>query len=282
MALHEMTLDLCKAAFAPETMTVRAGDSGETVRVSVRRNGKPADLSGCTARWMAAKPDRSYVEQEMECSGSTAEATIAPECFAVPGMLRTAYVCVRGADGSEESTLDVLVNVLPSAEGLSDGLSGPYVSAVEEFLANLSDTLGQISAATSAANGAAGTANQAAASADQAASAANQAATSANQASSLASNAAASAQGAASNAEAAANNAITIANSVAAGSAGSSEIARLKDNVSQLGHQVADLGDAYLWMDGTLYVPSSRVSSLSGGALALASGSASGSTLTLS
>lgn len=89
------------------------------------------------------------------------------------------------------------------------------------------------------------------------------------------------ASGAASRADAAANQALQIANSVALGSAGSSDMAALKQQNAQLFQRLANLSGEFIYSDGTVYCPSSKAKA-SGDTITFASScTASGATLTL-
>lgn len=89
------------------------------------------------------------------------------------------------------------------------------------------------------------------------------------------------ASGAASRADAAASQALQIANSVAQGSAGSSDMAALKQQNAQLFQRLANLSGEFIYSDGTVYCPSSKATA-SGDTITFASScTASGSTLTL-
>lgn len=89
------------------------------------------------------------------------------------------------------------------------------------------------------------------------------------------------ASGAASRADAAANQALQIANSVAQGSAGSSDMAALKQQNAQLFQRLANLSGEFIYSDGTVYCPSLKATA-SGDTITFASScTASGSTLTL-
>lgn len=89
------------------------------------------------------------------------------------------------------------------------------------------------------------------------------------------------ASGAASRADAAANQALQIANSVALGSAGSSDMAALKQQNAQLFQRLANLSGEFIYSYGTVYCPSSKATA-SGDTITFASScTASGSTLTL-
>lgn len=91
----------------------------------------------------------------------------------------------------------------------------------------------------------------------------------------------AAANGAASNANAAANTALQIANSVAQGSAGSSDMAKQKQQIADLYGKMADATDAFIYDDGTVYCPASKASA-SGSTVTFGSTcTASGTTLTL-
>lgn len=90
------------------------------------------------------------------------------------------------------------------------------------------------------------------------------------------------ASGAASRADAAANQAIEIANSVALGSAGSSDMAALKQQNAQLFQRLANLSGEFIYSDGTVYCPVGKAS-VSGDTVTFGSTcSVSGSTVTLS
>lgn len=89
------------------------------------------------------------------------------------------------------------------------------------------------------------------------------------------------ASGAASRADAAASQALQIANSVAQGSAGSSDMAALRQQNAQLFQRLANLSGEFIYSDGTVYCPSSKATA-SGDTITFASScTASGSTLTL-
>lgn len=89
------------------------------------------------------------------------------------------------------------------------------------------------------------------------------------------------ASGAASRADAAANQALQIANSVALGSAGSSDMAALKQQNAQLFQRLANLSGEFIYSDGTVYCSSSKATA-SGDTITFASScTASGSTLAL-
>lgn len=94
-------------------------------------------------------------------------------------------------------------------------------------------------------------------------------------------NATAAATGAASDANTAAANCWNVANQVAQGAAGDSGIAEMKRQIDAAYSMLADVTDGFIYMDGTIYAPSSKAS-VSGSTITLGSTcSASGSTITL-
>lgn len=88
------------------------------------------------------------------------------------------------------------------------------------------------------------------------------------------------AQGAAQNATAAGNQALAIANSIAAGSAGDSDIAAMKAQIDALGSQLAEATGNFMLVGTTIYAPSSKAS-ITGGTITLPTSSISGTTITL-
>ena len=250
MATHELTLNLKKTNIAPPVITVHQGDSAEVLKAAIYDGDKKAALTGCKVHLMAAKPDHTYVEQQFTgISDNVATVTVDPAVFGVAGLLKVCYVRVRNAAGLDATTENVLVNVLPSASA-SGEISGPYVDAVEAIIANLEGQLADVSALNAQMQKA------------------SQAAT-------------AAANGAASNADAAANIALQIANSVAQGSAGSSDMAKQKQQIADLYGKLADATDAFIYDDGTVYCPASKASA-SGSTITFGSTcTASGTTLNL-
>lgn len=189
MATHEMTLDVDKSvALAAEVVTARTGDTGTVIKAAILKDGSP--ISGATsARFLAIRPDRTYIEQSASISGGTATVTLDPRALAVPGVIKTAYFLVETGAGTE-TTPDIWITVLTDAETGSEGASGPFVSRIEELVAELQS----IKEATLASKGAA----------DRAASAASLSSQAARDAASAASAQAAAAKSAAQQAQAAA------------------------------------------------------------------------------
>ena len=294
MATHELTLNLKKTNIAPPVITVHQGDSAEVLKAAIYDGDKKAALTGCKVHLMAAKPDHTYVEQQFTgISDNVATVTVDPAVFGVAGLLKVCYVRVRNAAGLDATTENVLVNVLPSASA-SGEISGPYVDAVEAIIANLEGQLADVIALnaqmqkaeasrasaenqraasektrqTAETGRAEAEKKRAAAESDRVTEAASQAAT-------------AAANGAASNADAAANIALQIANSVAQGSAGSSDMAKQKQQIADLYGKLADATDAFIYDDGTVYCPASKASA-SGSTITFGSTcTASGTTLNL-
>lgn len=299
MATHEITLNLKKTNIAPPVITVHQGDSAEVLKAAIYDGDKKAALTGCKVHLMAAKPDHTYVEQQFTgISDNVATVTINPAAFGVAGLLKVCYVRVRDAAGLDATTENILVNVLPSASAAGT-VSGPYVDAVEAIVADLRSQLADVTALNTQMQKA--EASRAAAekqrARDEAARktaesgrveaekgrviAESARATEAAQLKTASQAATAAANGAASNAYAAANTALQITNSVAQGSAGSSDMAKQKQQIADLYGKLADATDAFIYDDGTVYCPASKASA-SGSTVTFGSTcTASGTTLTL-
>ena len=299
MATHEITLNLKKTNIAPPVITVHQGDSAEVLKAAIYDGDKKAALTGCKVHLMAAKPDHTYVEQQFTgISDNVATVTINPAAFGVAGLLKVCYVRVRDAAGLDATTENILVNVLPSASAAGT-VSGPYVDAVEAIVADLRSQLADVTALNTQMQKA--EASRAAAEKQRATNetarktaesgrveaekgrvtAESARVTEAAQLKTASQAATAAANGAASNANAAANTALQIANSVAQGSAGSSDMAKQKQQIADLYGKLADATDAFIYDDGTVYCPASKASA-SGGTVTFGSTcTASGTTLTL-
>ena len=299
MATHEITLNLKKTNIAPPVITVHQGDSAEVLKAAIYDGDKKAALTGCKVHLMAAKPDRTYVEQQFTgISDNVATVTVNPAAFGVAGLLKVCYVRVRNAAGLDATTENILVNVLPSASAAGT-VSGPYVDAVEAIVADLRSQLADVAALNTQMQRAeasrASSENQRAANetarktaesgrveAEKKRVAAESArSTESAQLKTASQDATAAANGAASNANAAANTALQIANSVAQGSAGSSDMAKQKQQIADLYGKLADATDTFIYDDGTVYCPASKAST-SGSTVTFGSTcTASGTTLTL-
>lgn len=285
MATHELTLNLKKTNIAPPVITVHQGDSAEVLKAAIYDGDKKAALTGCKVHLMAAKPDHTYVEQQFTgISDNVATVTVDPAVFGVAGLLKVCYVRVRNAAGLDATTENVLVNVLPSASA-SGEISGPYVDAVEAIIANLEGQLADVSvlnAQMQKAEASRASAETKRAEAEKKrATAESDRVTEASQLKTASQAATAAANGAASNADAAANSALQIANSVAQGSAGSSDMAKQKQQIADLYGKLADATDTFIYDDGTVYCPASKASA-SGSTITFGSTcTASGTTLNL-
>lgn len=306
MATHELTLNLKKTNIAPPVITVHQGDSAEVLKAAIYDGDKKAALTGCKVHLMAAKPDHTYVEQQFTgISDNVATVTVDPAVFGVAGLLKVCYVRVRNAAGLDATTENVLVNVLPSASA-SGEISGPYVDAVEAIITNLEGQLADVSALNAqmqkaeasrasaenqraasektrqtAETGRAEAEKKRAAAEKKRAAAESARVTEAAQLKTASQAATAAANGAASNADAAANTALQIANSVAQGSAGSSDMAKQKQQIADLYGKLADVTNAFIYDDGTVYCPASKASA-SGSTVTFGSTcTASGTTLNL-
>ena len=299
MATHEITLNLKKTNIAPPVITVHQGDSAEVLKAAIYDGDKKAALTGCKVHLMAAKPDHTYVEQQFTgISDNVATVTVNPAAFGVAGLLKVCYVRVRDAAGLDATTENILVNVLPSASAAGT-VSGPYVDAVEAIVADLRSQLADVTALNTQMQKA--EASRAAAEKQRAANetarktaesgrveaekgrvtAESARVTEAAQLKTASQAATAAANGAASNANAAANTALQRANSVAQGSAGSSDMAKQKQQIADLYGKLADATDAFIYDDGTVYCPASKASA-SGSTVTFGSTcTASGTTITL-
>ena len=299
MATHELTLNLKKTNIAPPVITVHQGDSAEVLKVAIYDGDKKAALTGCKVHLMAAKPDHTYVEQQFTgISDNVATVTVNPAAFGVAGLLKVCYVRVRDAAGLDATTENILVNVLPSASAAGT-VSGPYVDAVEAIVADLKSQLADVTALNTQMQKA--EASRAAAEKQRATNetarktaeggrveaekgrvtAESARATEAAQLKTASQAATAAANGAASNANATANTALQIANSVAQGSAGSSDMAKQKQQIADLYGKLADSTDAFIYDDGTVYCLASKASA-SGSTVTFGSTcTASGTTITL-
>lgn len=299
MATHEITLNLKKTNIAPPVITVHQGDSAEVLKAAIYDGDKKAALTGCKVHLMAAKPDHTYVEQQFTgISDNVATVTVNPAAFGVAGLLKVCYVRVRDAAGLDATTENILVNVLPSASATGT-VSGPYVDAVEAIVADLRSQLADVTALNTQmqkAEASRATAEKQRATAETArktaeggrveaekgrVTAESARATEAAQLKTASQAATAAANGAASNANAAANTALQIANNVAQGSAGSSDMAKQKQQIADLYGKLADATDTFIYDDGTVYCPASKASA-SGSTVTFGSTcTASGTTLTL-
>nr|DAZ60130.1 MAG TPA: tail protein [Caudoviricetes sp.] len=162
MATHEMTLDVDKSvALAAEVVTARTGDTGTVIKAAILKDGSPIS-DATSARFLAIRPDRTYIEQTASISGGTATVTLDPRALAVPGVIKTAYFLVETGAGTE-TTPDIWITVLTDAETGSEGASGPFVSRIEELVAELQSIKSQMQGATASATSAAGKAGDAAA-----------------------------------------------------------------------------------------------------------------------
>lgn len=299
MATHEITLNLKKTNIAPPVITVHQGDSAEVLKVAIYDGDKKAALTGCKVHLMAAKPDHTYVEQQFTgISDNVATVTVNPAAFGVAGLLKVCYVRVRDAAGLDATTENILVNVLPSASAAGT-VSGPYVDAVEAIVADLRSQLADVTALNTQMQKA--EASRAAAEKQRATNetarktaeggrveaekgrvtAESARVTEAAQLKTASQAATAAANGAASNANAAANTALQIANSVAQGSAGSSDMAKQKQQIADLYGKVADATDAFIYDDGTVYCPASKASASDSTITFGSTCTASGTTLNL-
>lgn len=173
--LHEITLDTKKEAF-PVRITVRAGEKGScAIKATITANGNPYDLTGCTARFECVKPDLTMVRDAATVSGSTITYTMATEAMSAVGTIKTGYFAIIKGSTVVETTGNVCVKVLPSAEVSSVGLSGHYVPEIDDMIAEMTQAKALQLAATNDANKSAAAANTATGNANAATSASGEA-----------------------------------------------------------------------------------------------------------
>lgn len=176
MAVHHFKLDLLKNDSLPVgTMVARVGDSGEVVEVEVTRAG--VAVTGFEASLMACKPDRTYVDQAMTVSGSTASVTVNQAVFGLPGSMDNVYVKVTTASG-DETTGSIITTVLPSAS-FSGHVSGSYSDSINELMTSMQKQLEACEEAAIAANEAANNVKSQVSKAESAATAASKSASNA-------------------------------------------------------------------------------------------------------
>ena len=124
-----------------------AGDSGGHVwRVSVFRDGVPADLSGCRCVGYFLRPDGKTAAVSGVIEGNVCAVTLTADCCAVSGYVRA---LMRLSGGDETVTLaELLIRVGGGAgEVLDDGETLPTLSALKasvEALEGLSDRVASV------------------------------------------------------------------------------------------------------------------------------------------
>lgn len=243
MINHAIALDMRKRpGTVPQRVTVRRGET-QTQRVTATLTTDGAAYSPAyqSARLCVLHADGTWARCAATVGTASVSATLAPEAVNGTGKCRLAYFEFY-ANGASETTEDFALVIL----GNVDGTTGPAVSydqELDELYRKWSTELSRLGQS--------------------------------------AFDAASAASGAASRADAAASAALQIANAAAQGSAGSSDMAKQKQQIADLYGKLADATDAFIYDDGTVYCPASKASA-SGSTITFGSTcTASGTTLNL-
>lgn len=149
------TADLARGvdcAALPRLMAT--GDSlAHRLRVTVEREGRPADLTGMTVTACFLRPDETMVVFTGSVSGSVAEATFPAACYRVSG---PCAVAMRLTSGAQTSTIFWGRGCVTRTE--ADEAVDPEgrIPSLEELLSRLDQMAQATAAAQSAANAVAG------------------------------------------------------------------------------------------------------------------------------
>lgn len=243
MINHAIALDMRKRpGTVPQRVTVRRGETQtQKITASLTVDGATYTPTCQLARLCVLHTDGTWARCSATVGTASVSATLAPEAVNGTGKCRLAYFEFY-ANGASETTEDFALVIL----GNVDGTTGPAVSydqELDELYRKWSTELSRLGQS--------------------------------------AFDAASAASGAASRADAAASAALQIANAAAQGAAGESDIAELRRQNGQLATMLADATDKFIYMDGTVYAPSSKAS-ISNGTVTLGSAcSVSGTTIVL-
>lgn len=244
MINHGIALDMRKRpGTVPQRVTVRRGETQtQKITASLTVDGTAYTPTYQSARLCVLHADGTWARCAATVGTVSVSATLAPEAVNGTGRCRLAYFEFYSANGASETTEDFALVIL----GNVDGTTGPAVSydqELDELYRKWSTELSRLGQS--------------------------------------AFDAASAASGAASRADAAASAALQIANAVAQGSAGSSDMAKQKQQIADLYGKLADATDAFIYDDGTVYCPASKASA-SGSTITFGSTcTASGTTLNL-
>lgn len=293
MINHAIALDMRKRpGRIPPRLTMRRGESQtQKVTATLTDGGAAYTPAYQSARLCILHADGTWARVSASVGAASVAATLTSEALNGAGRCRLAYFEFYSSNGHSETTEDMELVILGNADGTTDPsksyddeLDALYkrMSAYQEA-AETAEEERMATEATRAANEAARVSAETTRAANEVARAkaeskrhdehiADQQASS---------NAAAAASGAASRADAAANQALQIANSIAQGSAGSSDVAKQKQQIADLYGKLADATDSFIYNDGTVYCPASKASA-SGSTVTFGSTcTASGTTITL-
>lgn len=243
MINHGIALDMRKRpGTVPQRVTVRRGETQtQKITASLTVDGATYTPTCQLARLCVLHADGTWARCSATVGTASVSATLAPEAVNGTGKCRLAYFEFY-ANGASETTEDFALVIL----GNVDGTTGPAVSydqELDELYRKWSTELSRLGQS--------------------------------------AFDAASAASGAASRADAAASAALQIANAAAQGAAGESDIAELRRQNGQLATMLADATDKFIYMDGTVYAPSSKASYSNGTVTLGSTCSVSGTTLVL-
>lgn len=245
MPTYELDLELRKRqSEIPQQVVVRVGDNDtQTIKAHLLNDGDAFTATGWTARLDIMHADGTWARCNASVSGSTVTCTLPSEALSVPGLCKLAHF-VLTKSGQAQSTEGFALRILRNVDTSNPSEASKYY---DDALSQLYDDWADEFAALKSQS---------------------QAATSA-------------ANGAATNANNAAAYARSVADNLQSSVVGDEEVARMKGQIDTLGSMLANATDGFLYMDGTVYCPSSKTS-VSGSTFTFGSTcSASGSTVTL-
>lgn len=296
MPTHEITLDIKKRkGRVPPRVVVRVGDiASQTISAQITSDGQPYTSSLSSVRLDILHDDGTWARCTATKSGSKASCTLPSQAVSSSGTCRLAHFVFYSGSTKAESTEGFELVILPNvdtsdakeeAQNYDDLLTKLWekwdayekqAEASESARVSAENTRkSQESARVSAENTRKDNEEQRKTASQQATSAANTAASSANAAASRA-------NGAADDATAAAQNALNIANSIAAIEPPSGdEVTELRQENDVLATRLADVGDAYIVMRETAYMPANRKAALASEQVTVNQASVSSETATL-
>ncbi|MEG0303725.1 BppU family phage baseplate upper protein, partial [Gordonibacter sp.] len=129
MATHNLRLDTSKQLALPIGIDARVGEVGSCVIVAeITNNGEPMSLVGYTARFECCKPDKTVV-RDAKCTiaGNKITYTLDKSATAVPGLVNVAYFALLKGSDVIETTANIAIRVMPSAESAGSGVSKDYL-----------------------------------------------------------------------------------------------------------------------------------------------------------
>lgn len=289
MPTHEITLDIKKRkGRVPPRVVVRVGDiASQTISAQITSDGQSYTSSLSSVRLDIMHEDGTWARCTATKSGSKASCTLPSQAVSSAGTCRLAHFVFYSGSTKAESTEGFELVILPNVDA-SD--AHEEAESYDDLLTKLWEKWDAYEKQAEASESARVTAEAGRVSAEQSRAtehaqlktASQQATSAANNAASSASAAANRANGAADDATAAAQNALNIANSIAAIEPPSGdEVTELRQENDVLATRLADVGDAYIVMRETGYMPANRKAALASEQLAVNQASVSSETATL-